>query len=243
MPAGAPISNQALGEEQSQNLPITDGEVHFLWWFIQGSIMDAETWNALLRGYGLCDRHAWAHLSVEIAFRERHLLGPAILYRALIDQALQAIQVRQYTLRSPLRRLKAAGPCRLCALNINRAATGAAPRARLDRGRDSSGLRSVATSLVVFWRAQVCAICAGDADQAVAFPRCRTHLLADLNSRRPVDFMWQQSSLRELSARLTKYERSFVFGADRPSEQDRAALISATGWCSGWRPLLGLLGS
>jgi hypothetical protein len=48
---------------------------------------------------------------------------------------------------------------------------------------------------------------------------------------------------RDLSARLATYERSFVFGADLPSDQDRAALISATGWCSGWRPLLGLLGN
>jgi hypothetical protein len=241
MPARAPISDQ-VGEGRSQNLPITDGEIHFLWWFIQGSIMDPETWNALLRAYGLCARHAWAHLNVEIAFRERHLLGPVILYRALIEQTLQAIQGRQYTSRSPLRRLKAAAPCLLCALDINRAGSGAAPRARLDRGRDSSGLRSFATSLAPFWRAQVCAICADDADQAVAFPRCRQHLLADLSSRKPIDFIWQQSNLRELAARLAKYEGSFVFGADRPSNQDRSALISAAGWCSGWRPLLELLG-
>jgi hypothetical protein len=239
MPTEPPISHQV--DERSRNLQITDGEIHFLWWFIQGSIMEADTWNALLRAYGLCERHAWAYLSVEIAFRGRHLLGPAILYRALMERTLRAIHPRQYIRRPPIRRLKATGQCLLCELNINPAGVGAAPRARLDRGRDSSGLRSFATSLAPFWRPQVCAICAGDAQQGVASPRCRLHLLADANARKPVDFIWQWYSLGELSARLAKYERSFVFGADRSSDQNCAALISAIGWCGGWRPLLSLL--
>jgi hypothetical protein len=240
MPCAPPsMSHQA--DESSRNLQITDGEVHFLWWFIQGSITDADTWNALLRAYGLCERHAWAYLSVEIAFRGRYLLGPVILYRVLIERTSRAIHAHQYIRRPPLRRLKAAGQCLLCKLNIDSAGVGAAPRARLDRGRDSSGLRSFSTSLAPSWRPQVCAICAGDAQQAVASARCRLHLLADANAHNPVDFIWQQSTLRELSARLTEYERSFVFGADRSSDQDCAALISAIGWCSGWRPLLDLL--
>jgi hypothetical protein len=233
-----------IDAEGSRHLAITDGEIHFLWWFIQGSIMTPETRNALLRGYGFCERHAWVHLSVEMSFRKRHFLGPVILYHALIEKSLKAIQARQrIRFPSTLRRLQAAGPCFLCALNINHAAAGAAPPSRLDRGRDSSGLRAFAASLAAFWRPGVCTICAGEATKAVVSPRCRSHLLADLKLHKPVNLSWQQATLEELSARLARYEASFVAGADEPSDQDRAALIAATGWCSGWRPLLMLLDS
>jgi hypothetical protein len=134
-------------EEQSRQLAITDGEIHFLWWFIQGSIMTPEIRNALLRGYGFCERHAWVHLSVEMSFRKRHFLGPVILYRALIERSAQAIQARRRSRLALFRRLQASGPCFPCELNINGAAAGAAPPARLARGRDTAGLRTFATSL------------------------------------------------------------------------------------------------
>lgn len=226
------------GEQENRDLAITDGEIHFLWWFIQGSIMTPKTRNALLRGYGFCERHAWVHLSVEMSFRKRHFLGPVILYRELIEKSVQAIHARRGR-RS--RQLRAAGPCFLCALNIDHAARGAAPASRLDRGRDSSGLRDFASSLAPLWQPMVCTSCAGMPCEVAASPRCRSHLLADLRLRKPVDLSWQQTTLEELSARLGRYEASFVAGADAPDDQDRAALIAAAGWCSGWRPLLTLL--
>jgi phosphoserine phosphatase len=77
--------------------------------------------------------------------------------------------------------------------------------------------------------------------EVAAAPRCRSHLRADLRLRRPVDLSWQHTTLEELSVRLAQYEASFVASADEPNNQDRAALIAAAGWCSGWRPLLTLL--
>jgi hypothetical protein len=241
-----PISDprKVIDAEESRHLAITDGEIHFLWWFIQGSIMTPETRKALLRGYGFCERHAWVHLSVEMSFRKRHFLGPVILYHALIEKSVRAVQARQ-RIRFPStpRQLQAAGPCFLCALNINHSAAGAAPPSRLDRGRDSSALRAFATSLTALWRPTVCTICEGEACEAVVSSRCRPHLLADLQLHKPVDLAWQQATLEELTLRLARYQASFVAGADEPSDQDRAALIAATGWCSGWHPLLTLLGS
>src|SRR6266699_1062624 len=91
------------------SLAITDGEINFLWSFIQGSIMLPETRKALLRGFGFCDRHAWVHLSFEMSFRKQYLLGPVILYRALIEKAVQATHASDYVgWRSPMRRLQAA---------------------------------------------------------------------------------------------------------------------------------------
>jgi hypothetical protein len=246
MPIIAPSpSRQRDPPETSRTgtLAVTDGEIHFLWWFIQGSIMTPETRAALLRGFGFCERHAWVHLSVEMSFRKQHFLGPVILYRELIEKSVQATKGRrQLAFQSPLRQLKAAGPCFLCTLDIKPAATGATPPARLARGRDSNGLRLFATNLTTLWRPTVCAICSGNTCETRGSPRCRPHLLADLTEREPIDLSWHQDTLNELSVRLARYERSFVAGADKPSEQERAALISAVGWCSGWRPLLALLG-
>jgi hypothetical protein len=56
-------------------LSITNGEINFLWWFIQGSIMNSDTWARLMKSYGFCERHAWIHLSIETSFRDRFLLG------------------------------------------------------------------------------------------------------------------------------------------------------------------------
>jgi hypothetical protein len=239
MPACVMQINECHPDQAVKSLAITDNEVHFLWWFIQGSIMTPETRNALLHGFGLCERHAWVHLSVEMSFRKRHFLGPVILYRALVERSLRAFQARERIgLRFPLSRLQAAGPCLLCALSINHAGVGATPPTRLARGRNSSGLRSFAAGLESLWRPKVCAICANEPDRS---SRCRPHLLADLKSRKPVDFSWHQDSLEQLSMRLARYEGSFTAGTEEPSDQDRAALISAVGWCSGWHPLLALV--
>jgi hypothetical protein len=237
----APPSDQreTPHSRESQDLAITDGEVYFLWWFIHGSVLIPETWKALVRAYGLCERHAWVHLSVEMSFRKRHFLGPVILYRALVKKSVQAIETCQ-RMGLPGRPLQARGACFLCALNIGHAEAGAAPPTRLDRGRDSSGLRSCATDLAALWRPKVCAICAGEASGP---SRCRPHLLADLKSHRLVDLSWQMATLEELSVQLARYEDSFVAEAEEPADQDRAALISAVGWCGGWHPLLALLGS
>jgi hypothetical protein len=235
-----PISMAPSNQSKTGALAITDGEIHFLWWFIQGGITNPETRTALLRGFGFCERHAWAHLSVEMSFRKQHFLGPVILYRELIEKSAQAVMVHRHGLQPRLRRLQARAPCFLCALSIEHAGTGAAPLARLIRGRNSSGLYAFAADLAPLWRSKVCTICMGTRE-AIASPRCRPHLLADLNAHKRIDLSWQEVTLRELSIRLGRYEESFMARVNPPSDQDRAALISAIGWCSGWRPLLALL--
>jgi hypothetical protein len=70
--------------------------------------------------------------------------------------------------------------------------------------------------------------------------RCRQHLLAAMKARTTVDIVAQRNVLRDLSDRVGRYQRSFSSGA-KVSDQDRAALIAAIGWCSGWRPLLAQL--
>ena len=71
--------------------------------------------------------------------------------------------------------------------------------------------------------------------------RCRQHLLAAMKARTPVDLVAQKAMLEDLSDRVARYQRSFSAGGPKASDRDRAALIAAIGWCSGWRPLLARL--
>lgn len=220
----------------------TDGEINFLWWFIQGSIMDPGTRSKLLRGFGFCERHAWIHLGIEMSFRERYLMGPAILYDALIEKALDAVGSPQtFGQRSVVRRLRAAGPCLLCVLNVRNASAGVASQRRLDRGRDDGELRKFAGELEPLWRGALCPHCAGEDDNIAKPTLCRRHLLAATAAGMSVDLAAQRHLLQDLSAHLTQYQKTFCFGGPQASDRERAALIAAIGWCSGWGALLARL--
>jgi hypothetical protein len=218
----------------------TNGEINFLWSFIQGSIMIPETWNALLRSHGFCERHAWIHISVEVAFRDEYLLGPTILYAELIDKSLHALNASQSVrLYSLMRKLRAFGPCILCAMNATNASAGACPRARLQRGRDTGQLRAFASRLEPMWRSFLCPDCSGQESGGTVSNHCRRHLLVAIKARTPIDIAAQRNMLQDLSNRVGRYQKSFLAGGSIASDQDRAALIAAIGWNSGWQPLLG----
>jgi hypothetical protein len=233
------VSRPEFDANAARPLAVTDGEINFLWSFIQGSIMIPETWRALLRGYGFCERHAWIHISVEMAFRDQYLLGPTILYGELIDKSLRAINAPQPAgLHWMMRQLRAAARCYLCTLDAKNASAGACPQARLDRGRDSRRLRNFAAILEPMWRSSLCTDCSGRESGATPPNRCRRHLLAAMKARTPVDIGAQRNMLHDLSGRVARYQESFSAGGPKASDQERAALIAAVGWCSGWRPLL-----
>jgi hypothetical protein len=240
-----PLLNSAprkyLGAIQPPTLAATDGEINFLWSFIQGSIMIPESWNRLLRGYGFCERHAWTHVSVEMSFRDTYLLGPTILYSALIEKSLRMATAPRANTHSVAWKLRATDTCFLCALNINDTATGAAPRARLDQGRDSGRLRAFARGLEPMWRGYVCTSCAGPESVGSRPNRCRLHLSADASARKLFDLSSQKKLLQKVHVSLTRYQSSFLAGNPLASDRDRAAFGTAVGWCSGWRPLLALL--
>jgi hypothetical protein len=147
----------------AKNFAPTSAEINFLWSFIQGSITVPETWNALVRSYGFCERHAWIHISVEMSFRGEYLLGSTILYAELIEKALRAVSRPQSMVHNSLEQaLRSGGPCFLCSMNLrNGASAGAAPRSRLDPGSDNSVLRTFAGLTERVWRSWLCPECAG----------------------------------------------------------------------------------
>jgi len=233
-------SSDPFRKTEPDLLPATDREIDFLWSFIQGSIMIPETWSALLRNYGFCERHAWIHIAIEMSFREQYLLGPAILYSALMEKSLRAVSVRPIVgSRFLIGRLRGTR-CLLCAMGLRGPSAGVSPKARLDRGRDTSELRSFAGKLEPLWRCVLCSDCAGHQSNG-APKRCRQHLLAAIRAGMPIDIDAQRNMLRILSGGLARYEGSFILGGPKASNHDRAALIAAIGWCSGWRPLLAQL--
>ena len=244
MSATRQISNrrELFGASGPELLAATDGEINFLWSFIQGSIMIPETWNALLRNYGFCERHAWIHIAVEMSFREEYLLGPTILYSALVERSLRAVSTRRIIGPHLLTgQLRGTHRCLLCTMNLGSASVGSYPKARLDQGRDGSRLQSFAAKLEPLWRGSLCSDCSGQHNNGVRPKRCRQHLVAAMKAGLPTDIGVQRNMLRILSDRLARYQDSFVVGRPKASNQDRAALIAAIGWCSGWRPLLAQL--
>ncbi len=69
------VPRSQTGEATSTYQPLSSGEVHFLWWFIQGSIMDIDVFWRLRRAWGLCERRTTAWLVVEAAFRMAFCTG------------------------------------------------------------------------------------------------------------------------------------------------------------------------
>jgi hypothetical protein len=127
-------------------------------------------------------------------------------------------------------------------MNLDPAASGVSPQTRLSRGRDTSALRAFVAALEPSWRDQVCGTCREIRGNDPGASSCRRHLLADVQAGKQVDLGARHEMLEDLASRLEVYERSFTMRQRRPAtDADRAALISAVGWCSGWRPLLALL--
>lgn len=220
--------------------PLSSGEVNFLWWFIQGSIMDADVRARLRAGWGLCERHTAAWLAVEAAFRHRYLHGPAVLYADLMQRAQAAFDLAgPLPARRIAHRLTARGRCHFCELGYGPDTPGYVPAGRLETGRDPVPLRAFMDETQAYWRPCVCGICAGDAAAA----RCRQHLCADIGTAANEDIEPHRRMVREIALHAARYDASFRWekrGSD--TVQDRAALISAAGWTGGWGGLLAIAG-
>jgi hypothetical protein len=225
-------------QSEVQRAPLSRGEVGFLWWFIQGSIMDSDVRWALRDGWGLCPRHTVGWLTVESVFRHVRLHGPALLYDDLMRRALQAFGPSGPR-RAPrlARRLRPAGSCHLCALGYGPESPGFVSEERLRAARNVEPLRDYMRASAAAWTPWVCGRC----DATDAEPRCRHHLAADIARGAGVDLAAQRRLVETIAEHVARYHDSFIWerhGTD--TVEDRAALIGAAGWCGGWRELLAL---
>lgn len=219
--------------------PLSNGEVNFLWWFIQGSIADAEVRHGLWRGWGMCERHALGWLCVEAAFRHGYLHGPAIVYAELMARACDALaRSGPLNRRRTAAALRTQARCHMCELGYGPASPGHAPPARVLIGRDPAPLREFVAACRSEWTRFVCGRCVGSAVSA----RCRVHLLDELTRGVARDPDEQRAMVQAIAAGADRFQASFRWerrGSDTPA--DRGAFVAAVGWCSGWRALADML--
>lgn len=184
-----------------------DGEIHFFWHFMQGSIMYPDTRWRLRHHRGFCERHSFAWLAVESAFRPHFLHGPAILYTDLMERARSVVRMHGPLRRLRVRRgLRETGPCLMCEIGYTPGSKRSAGMARPELiaiGRDLLPVTELVRSTESSWQRWVCGRCAGTS----AVPRCRSHLREEL-LRGNV----QLALVEEVAGHAARFEHSFVWG-------------------------------
>jgi hypothetical protein len=220
---------------------LSRAEVGFLLAFMDASIMVVEVRWALRKAWGFCPRHVAAWLQMEAAFRHHYLHGPAVLYDDLMTRACAAFDLAGLgATRRLAGRLRAHSPCYVCALGIDERSDGYVREGWLAIARDPGAWQRFAEATRAHWADDVCGTCAGSASPR----RCRAHLADDLAQGRVREIEPYRADVERIAAHLRRYHDSFSWdkqGTDTLA--DRAALVSAAGWCSGWQGLLALAGS
>jgi hypothetical protein len=226
-------------EELEHKYTLSDGEVDFLWWFIQGSIMDPDVRERLDAHWGLCARHNLAFFVVEAAFRPHLIHGCSILYGELMQRAANVLDDRGVHGLMPINvsryLLRATGPCHMCDLRYDERSAASAPPERFALGRDMSNARRFADENRRGWLPLVCGRCAGSDGPVL----CRPHLIEGLGQMRSGAVRSQYAYVEAIRAHLAKFENAFRWDhRETDTDEDRGALIAAIGWCGGWNELL-----
>ena len=237
-PAGPPVG-------LDQRHPLEVSELRQLWSMLDGgAIMVVEVRHRLWRSWGLCPRHGWGFLAMEVELRGGHPLTSTVLLEDLVGRAVRAVR-RAFgrPLSGPRRLLGTRASCLTCDfVDLVRRGGEGNPLARptrewLDRMRPLPALAATSALLAATereWRPRACPGCL-----AGGGPLCRPHLLAgsvSLDDRRRT-----LAALEDLSGRLTRYGRSMTWRGPAARPEDRAALVEGLAWTGGWRAPLGLL--
>lgn len=225
---------------QTECFSLSDGELHYLWWFIQGSFMRPDVRRRLWDGWGFCQRHSCGLLVIESALRGDWLHASTILYADIMRRAQERLKAGRRENAMLHRSLMPRRRCLVCDLGFGPRSTGYAPERLLVRGRDTSNLRDFANQTASHWKEAVCGMCVGSADHDHL---CRPHLLSQLSRGQVKEIEAEGEFVRHLAEHLKAYDCSFGMEY-RGTEtlEDKAALIGAAGWCSGWGQLLGIIG-
>lgn len=172
------------------------------------------------------------------------VIAPALRGVEARDQDLMERAVAAFRLRGPwdtrraARALRDRGRCLWCSLGYTRHSPGVAEENLLRAGRDPHALRELAGRTRAYWSRAVCGRCV----ELAASARCRRHFREEVSAGLIADVGPHRALVEDVLDHLAVYSRSFVWehhGIE--SDEDRAALITAAGWCGGWRGLLVVL--
>jgi hypothetical protein len=84
-------------------------------------------------------------------------------------------------------------------------------------------------------------VCGRCAQNASAY-RFRPHLIKDLSTGLGEGLAFHSAHLAYVLHHIELYSRSFRWQFQRTeTEEDKAALISSVGWCSGWKTFLSIV--
>lgn len=217
---------------------LSSGEVHWYWYFMQGSIMNPITRHQLRDSWGFCSRHMVGWLLIESAFRHNYFHGPSILMEDLIGRAQNCFFRYQVPFIVALR-LRNKKICLGCDLGFNSGTNGYATEEMLTRSRDVSYLTRFAGETELYWSKFVCPRCLGNADAGML---CRTHLIQELLQNNYSSIDMQEAFIRYLFEQLAIYSRSFRWECrGTETTECKASLISAAGWLGGWAEWINLI--
>jgi hypothetical protein len=96
------------------------------------------------------------------------------------------------------------------------------------RSRDPTEIRAFARRTRAFWEDTVCGRCVDEP----CGRRCRPHRVEDVRRGHVADVAQPHVLVADISRRVSVYAQSFCWESRAIDTQaDRAALISAVGWC------------
>ncbi len=205
-----------------------------------GAIMVVEVRHDLWRSWGLCPRHAWGLLAIELELRGGSPLTSTVLHEDLMGRAVRAMRIAR-TQPWPLarRRLVATRRCLTCDF-VELAGRhgpadplvepGPAQRTAIAPMAELARTRTWIAAAAAVWSAARCPGCGVGGDG----PRCRPHLLQGPAPRGERHRTLER--LEALAPRVTRYGRSMTWRGPTARPEDRAALVEALGWMGGWGP-------
>lgn len=227
-------------------------EVGALWAFVHGDIMIGGIRQQLERALGLCPRHTWGYLVVEV---ELWLYGPeprgghipfdvGVLYQDLLDDMITKISATHRTTRHGLKHaLTPMDKCRVCA-DLSKPGETNTPVGYA--GSNATELAAEAAELTYTtrwcvrtkesWTERICPSCAGPetAGGASTVMLCRQHL-AEVESVTPEDAHAVAVRLDEIRHRLHRSVESMTQGGEPATITDDAAVVETLGWFAGWQ--------
>lgn len=229
------------------------GEVGALWSFLHGDIMIGGIRQQLHLSLGLCPRHTWGYIVVEIELwsygpepRGGHIpFDVGVLYDDLLEDVIARITSAHRPDRHGLRGiLTTRTDCRICHdLGID----GAGDLVVGYAGFNADKLAAEAAEFTFttkwclrtreYWHDRVCSRCADPASDVAELQSenmCRQHLI-ELPSLSPGTARAIAMRLDEVRQRLHRFNDSMTQGGRPATVADDAAIIETLGWFAGWQ--------